>query len=405
MSAPTFDPLADGFFDDPYPQYELLRATNPVHTNERGIVFAFGYDAVRTILIDGTHTSMERERAFPPAASSRSTAPPTFPTAILNRDPPDHTRLRRLLGRAFTPRRMNRLDTWMAGVAEEFLDGIDERWRDGEPVDFIESVAFPFPFRVISELLGMPATADEEVRVWAHRISRASDPLVTREEVTDAVAAYRALCDYIATDVLPWKRANQGDDLFSQLLVGCDDGTISDQELLDHVGLLYVAGHETTAGLIGNGALNLLRHRSQLERLQADPGLLANAVEELNRFDSSVQFAWRYVIEDLDVAGTTIPAGSMVFVNCGGANRDPEHFGPTAAELDIGRVDAKDATSFGAGIHYCVGATLARREATTVLGRFFERFPDVDLAGEPEWGRRMTFRSLEHLPLAAAVPH
>jgi cytochrome P450 len=178
-----------------------------------------------------------------------------------------------------------------------------------------------------------------------------------------------------------------------------EDG-LTTEELLDNVGLLYVAGHETTTGLIGNAVLNLLRHREQLERLRAAPDLLPNAIDELNRFDSPVQFAWRYVTADLDVADATLTRGDMAFVCVGSANRDPSQFGASADRLDIDRANASDLVSFGAGLHYCLGANLARREAGLVVRRLFERFPALDLAGDPVRGRSITFRSLEHLPVS-----
>jgi cytochrome P450 len=227
----------------------------------------------------------------------------------------------------------------------------------------------------------------------------ASDPIVSRTQVARSVAAYEQINAYVRTEVLPWKRAHPGDDLLTQLLAAEADGALAIEEFLDNVALLYVAGHETTTGLIGNGILNLLRHRSELERLQADLRLLPNAIDELNRFDSSVQFAWRYVVDDLNVGEVVLSAGDIAFVCCGSANRDPVRFGADADQLDIGRADAKDLLSYGAGLHFCVGAHLARQEAALVLGRLFERFPDIELAGDPTWGRSMTFRAVEHLPV------
>jgi cytochrome P450 len=158
-----------------------------------------------------------------------------------------------------------------------------------------------------------------------------------------------------------------------------------------------VAGHETTSGLIGNCIFNLLRHRTQLERLQANPGLMANAVAELTRYDSSVQFCWRYIVDDVRVRDHDLHHGDMAFLCTGSANRDPARFGATADHLDITRSNAKEALSFGAGLHYCLGAHLARREAAVVLERLFRRFPGLAVADEPAWGRRLTFRSLEQL--------
>jgi len=397
---PRFDPFADGFFEDPSVQYAILRERNPVHVNDRGIVFCFAYDDVRTVLIETRSTSMERERALPSVAGTKAAAAPTFPLGLLNRDPPDHTRLRRLLARAFTSRGIERLMSSMDRHVDRLLDDLEQQYRTtGEPVDLVNGLAFPFPFRVISELLGMPDTDDGRVRALAHQVTGASDPIVTRDQLATAVSAYHELRDYIATEVVEWKRRHPGDDLFTLLLAAEDEHTLSRDELLDNISLLYVAGHETTTGLIGNGILNLLRHRAQLERLQHDPDLLQNAIEELNRYESSIQFAWRYVVSDLALRDVVLPPGTMAFVCCGSANRDPDHFGACAAQLDITRPDAKDVLSFGAGIHYCLGAPLARREAALVIGKLFGRFPTMEIAGAPVWGRRVTFRSLDQLPV------
>ena len=400
-NGPTFDPLADGYFDDPYPQYALLRARNPVHVNSRGVLFCFAYDDVRRVLIDPRSTSMERERSLPVGNRSRSrSAPPTFPLALINRDPPDHTRLRRLLSKSFTQRKIETLATSMDRHIDGLLADLDGQARDsGEPVDLVAGLAFPLPFRVISEMLGMPDGVDNQVRNWAHDISVASDPIVTSEQVATAVAAYQAINEYVATEVLPWKQKNKSDDLLSHLLSAEEEAKLSRAELLDNVALLYVAGHETTSGLIGNGVLNLLRHRDQMEQLRGRSDALPNAIEELNRYESSVQFAWRYVVDDLALRDFVIPPGTMAFVSCGSANRDRHHFGESADQLDVTRADAKDSLSFGAGMHFCLGAQLARREAALVIGKLVDRFPNMELADDPCWSRRMTFRSLDHLPV------
>jgi cytochrome P450 len=399
-SAPRFDPFEPGFFDDPYAQYARLRERNPIHANDRGVVFCFAYDDVRALLINSRRTSMDRERALPRVAGTKAVAAPTFPLGLINRDPPDHTRIRRLLARTFTARRIDRLMGSMDRQLDDLLSALERRQRaTGAPVDLATELAFPFPFRVISELLGMPDGDDLQVRAWAHAVSGASDPTVSREQLADAIAAYRALAEHLAGEILPWKRRQPGDDLLTQLLVAEADGALSTPELVDNATLLYVAGHETTSGQIGNAILNLLRHRAQLERLQSDPGLLPNAVDELSRYESSVQFAWRYVVDDVELGDVVLPHGTMAFVCCGSANRDPAHFGDGAATLDLERRDASDLLSFGAGIHYCLGAPLARRETALVISRLVARFPDVALAGLPRWSRRSTFRSLDELPV------
>jgi cytochrome P450 len=399
-TAPRFDPFEPGFFDDPYPQYARLREHNPIHANDRGIVFCFAYDDVRALLIDSRRTSMDREVAVPRVAGTRAVAAPTFPLGLINRDAPDHTRLRRLLARTFSTRRIDRLMVSMERQLDELLAALEHRQRTtAEPVDLAADLAFPFPFRVISELLGMPDGDDLQVRTWAHAVSGASDPAVNRERLGAAIEAYRELSAYLTREVLPWKRRHPADDLLTQLLSAESEGSLSTEELVDNATLLYVAGHETTSGQIGNAILNLLRHRAQLERVLVNPGLLPNAVDELTRYESSVQFAWRYVVDDVELRDVVLPRGTMAFMCCGSANRDPAHFGAGASTLDIDRSDTSELLSFGAGIHYCLGAPLARRETALVISRLFACFPDLDLAGAPRWGRRSTFRSLDELPV------
>jgi cytochrome P450 len=396
-----FDPLVEGFFDDPYPQYAQLREHNPTHSNDRGVMLFFGFDDVRQVLIDPRNTSMDRVRALSMVEGvGKVSPPPTFPLSLINRDSPDHNRLRRLMSQSFTARRIESLVGWMAQKADELLDDLEKRAQEGDGVvDLIEHVAFPFPFSVISEMIGMPDGDDAQVRTWAHEISIASDPMVPREQVLQAVATYRTMCEYFTAEVLPWKQDHLGDDLLSHLLAAEADGSISHDELLDNVALLYVAGHETTSGLIGNGILNLLRHPAQLELLRADPSLLVNAVEELNRYEGSIQFAWRYVIDELAVGDVVLQPGDMAFVCCGSANRDPAHFGPTAEAFDITRADAGDGLSFGAGLHFCLGAHLARREVALVIEKVLEHFPRLAQAGDVTWSRGMTFRQLVELPV------
>jgi cytochrome P450 len=201
-------------------------------------------------------------------------------------------------------------------------------------------------------------------------------------------------------EVLAWKREHPGDDVLSALLAAEDEGDrLSEEELLDQVILLYIAGHETTVNLIGNATLALLGHPDQLARLRSDPTLDGGAVEELLRYDSPVQFSRRITLEDLDVDGTTVPAGSFVLTCLGSANRDPARWGPTADDLDVTRPDAGQHMSFGNGIHHCLGSSLARVEAQVAMGRLVRRFPGFELAGEPVRNGRVVLRGLESLPV------
>lgn len=397
-----FNPLQDGYFENPYAHYAELREHDPVHQSLAGLPICFAYDDIRQVLIDGT-TSMNIATVKSingdlPGADN----PPMFPKAVISIDAPDHTRIRRLMmSRSFTPRKVHAFSDWITAEVDQLLDNMERQWAEShEPIDLIANFAFPLPFKVISDIIGMPTHDHQQVRDWAQAISSGTDPASGPEKLAAAHAAYVALSDYVARDVLPWKRADPADDLLSGLLVASDDGELSEQELLDQVSLLYVAGHETTVSLIGNSILNLLRYRPQLELLQSTPDLLTNAIEELNRFDSAIQFNWRYTLSDLTVGGAVIPPGQMILLCLGSANRDSTHFGDDADELDLTRSNASEAMSFGAGAHFCLGNALARKEAAIAIGRFFERFPKAELTGQPVWNSQITFRGLSRLDVA-----
>jgi cytochrome P450 len=397
-----FNPLQDGYFDDPYSHYAELREHDPVHQSLAGLPICFAYNDIRQVLIDGT-TSMNVATVRSingnlPGADN----PPMFPKAVISIDAPDHTRIRRLMmSRSFTPRKVHAFSDWITSEVEQLLDNMERKWADShEPIDLIANFAFPLPFKVISDIIGMPTHDHQQVRDWAQAISAGTDPASGPEKIAAAHAAYVALSEYVSRDVLPWKRTNPTDDLLSGLLVASDNGELSEEELLDQVSLLYVAGHETTVSLIGNSILNLLRHRPQLELLQNTPDLLTNAIEELNRYDSAIQFNWRYTLSDLPVGDTVIPPGQMILLCLGSANRDSTHFGADADELDLTRSNASEAMSFGAGAHFCLGNALARKEAAIAIGRFFERFPKAEFTGQPVWNSQITFRGLSRLDVA-----
>jgi cytochrome P450 len=384
MSGPAFDPQAAGFYEDPYAQYARLREHDPVHLTPAGVPMCFAYDDIRQVLLDQS-TSMVPE----PARS----------LALLGRDPPDHTRVRRLMSKAFTPRRIDRLSTWIEGEVDRLLSEIATRSRDGEPVDLVDDFAFPLPFSVISEILGMPEGDDQQVRAWAHDVASATDPImVSQENLARSAAAMKGITDYVTDEVLPWKREHLAEDLLSELLAAFDEGAlVSQAELLDQVTLLYMAGHETTVGLIGNSIFNLLQHRAQLERIVDDPALVPNAIEELSRYDSPIQFTWRITVDELTIRDVTVPPRTTTFLCVGSANRDPEHFGEDASTLDVTRPNAAEALSFGGGVHFCLGASLARRETTLAVSELFRRFPKLELVEDPRWQHRITFRSVDHL--------
>jgi cytochrome P450 len=395
LSTTTFDPLAPGFFDDPYSHYAAMRVGEPVHRSPLGVM-CFAYDDVWELL---RHQGTTMSLANLPSGEERTGVSDLFPRGVLNLDPPEHTRVRRVMSKVFTRRKIQQLSDSIEREVRAILDSLEEGTRrTGEPIDLVPELAFRLPFQVISDILGMPEAATDQIHEWAGAVTRAS-VAPAPGAFAEGVAAYRAICGFVVDDVLPWKRERPTDDLLSILLAAESEGELTHQELLDQVTLLYVAGHETTSGLIGNGILNLLRHRDQLERLQADPSLIDNAVEELNRFDSAIQFTWRYPTEDLVVGGELVRPGEMVMLGLGSANRDATHFGDDADALDLTRNSARESVSFGAGAHFCLGAPLARREAALAIGTLVRRFPDLELAGDAVWNPRLVFRALDHLPV------
>ena len=399
----VLNPFEPGFFDNPYAQYEALRERNAVHQSPFGPWTVLGYDDVLHILRDPELSVEEgnanldlRNPVFEDLLGDR---PQRGQRGILNIDPPDHTRLRRLVSKAFTPNMVRSLRPRV----QELVDALLAEMADAGEADLIRDLAFPLPFAVISELLGMPDSDRAQLRDWSHTMTATLDPIVTVEQVRAAIEASDHMLEHILA-AIAWKRDNPADDLLTALIAAEDDGdALSEEELLDQIVLLYIAGHETTVNLIGNGTYALLRNRAQLERWQADPGLDTNAVEELLRFDSPVQFSRRIAVADIEVAGHAIGAGSFLMTCLGSANRDEAHWGTDAAELDLTRAGAAQHVSFGSGVHHCLGATLARVEGQVAIGSLIRRFPRLELATDtPDWNGRIILRGLDSLPLSLA---
>jgi cytochrome P450 len=399
------DPFAPGFYEDPYAQYATLREHDPVHHSPLGPWIVTRWDDVHTLLRK-PGTSVEERNIEGPSRRQRIAdlvdgRQARESRAILNIDPPDHTRLRKLVSKAFTPRAVEAIRDRAGELVDEILD--DLAHRDG-PVDLIAELAFPLPFTVISELLGMPEGDRAQLRTWSHTITQVLDPLLAMQHPEEIFEASDRMFGVVA-DAIAWKRGrlDTDDDLMTALIHAEDDGNVlSDQELVENIVLLYLAGHETTVNLIGNGVRALLDHRDQLDRLVADPGLDANATEELLRYDSPVQFSRRIALEPIDLAGRTVQPGEFVMTCLGAANRDPAKFGPDADRLDLGRADAREHVSFGSGVHHCLGAALARLEGQEAIGRLVRRFPGIELAGDPQHNGRIVLRGLDELPVALA---
>jgi cytochrome P450 len=399
---PAFNPFVPGFAADPYPQFAELSTGNPVQRTPLGLWALFGYDDAVRLLRDpslsvedrsvvGRNPRAEVREQILGDRTQRGTR------QILNLDPPDHTRLRKLVQQVFTPRMVEQLAPRVQAMVDDVLDKVAAR---GDGMDVIADLAFPLPFRVISAMLGMPASEEAQLRDWAHTLTLSLEPLLALQHQEEIVDASDHIIEHVL-DAIEWKRAHPADDLLSALIAAEDAGDrLSPDELLDQVILLYIAGHETTVNLIGNGTAALLTHRSQLERWRDDPTLDANAVDELLRYDCPVQFSRRITTSELEVGGATIERGVFVLTCLAAANRDAAKWGPTAQDLDVTRPGAAQHLAFGSGIHHCLGASLARLEGRIAMGTLIRRFPGLELATDTlAWNGRLVLRGLDSLPV------
>jgi cytochrome P450 len=316
---------------------------------------------------------------------------------ILNLDPPDHTRLRRLVQQVFTPRMVEQLAPRVQAMVDEMLDAAVAR---GGELDVIADLAFPLPFRVITEMLGMPVSEEARMRELAHTLTLGLEPLLALQHLKEIADASDEVVEQVL-ETIEWKRTHPADDLLTALLAAEADGDrLSPEELLDQVILLYIAGHETTVNLIGNGTYALLRHRAQLERWRDDPSLDTNAVDELLRYDAPVQFSRRVTTAELEFGGQTIEAGVFVLTCLASANRDPAKWGDDGQTLDLARPGAAQHLAFGSGIHHCLGASLARLEGRVAMGTLIRRFPNLEMTTDaPAWNGRLVLRGLDTLPV------
>ncbi len=395
----VFNPFAPGFADDPYPHYEQLRAAAPVHEHPLGFWMLSHYEDVTALLRSGN--SVEESNAGPSPiremyeAAAGGGGRRSDGLSMLDQDPPDHTRLRRLVSQAFTPRSIAALEPRVTELVDEALQRIAAQGS----VDLIEELAYPLPFTVISEMLGMPSTDHARLRELAGMLVRSLEP-VTDPELIAAIAEADSELTARTAEAIAAKRREPGDDLMTALISAEDEGDVlGDDELVAQVVVLYVAGHETTVNLIANGVLALLRNSEQCELLRSHPDLDSNAVEELLRYDSPVQLSRRITLAPYPVRGHEIPAGAFVLASLASANRDDGFWGPDAGSLRLDRPNARQHVSFGGGPHHCLGAALARLEGQIAIGRLVRRFPDLALDGAVRWNGRLNLRGPVALPV------
>ncbi|MFF2367411.1 cytochrome P450 [Streptomyces sp. NPDC058122] len=388
----SVDPV--GLARDPYGVYAQLRQAGPVHriTGTDGLPawLVTRYDDVREALTD-PRLSLDKRNAVPGGYRGMA-LPPALDANLLNMDPPDHTRIRRLVTRAFTPRRIERLREPIRRTADQLLDAV----AAAERVDLIASYAAPLPITVICDLLGIGPTDRLDFRSWTDALV-APDP--TRPSLAEE--AVGSMVSFL-TRLIADKRTAPTDDLLSALIaVRDEEDRLSEDELMSLAFLILFAGYENTVHLIGNAVLTLLRHPDQLAGLRADPTRMSAAVEELARYDGPMPLAVRrFPTEDVTISGVTVPAGETVLLSLAAAHRDPHRF-TDPDHFDIDR-DATGHLALGHGIHYCLGAPLARVETEIALSALLDRFPDLALdvpPGELRWRPSMRSRGLLGLPV------
>ena len=389
---------------DPYPSYALMRNEARVYRTSFGPYCVNGYAECQAVLRDprlGRGVGIEDAGMdiFGNASSRRGEFFDASQHNMLMADPPDHTRLRRLVSRSFTPRQVERLRPAIHELVDTLLDDLARR---GD-VEFMSEFALPLPMAVIGELVGVPAEDRGALQPKVRAAARGIEPVLTDEEIEAAFAASEELGLYFEALLAERRRAPR-DDLMSALAdASQNDDRLTDEEILSTAILLFAAGFETTTNLLGNGLLALLSHPDQLAEWRAHPEIAPSAVEELLRFDSPVQFNLRAALEPAELAGEPLERGERIVVLQGAANRDPEEF-DNPEDLDLRRTPNMP-LSFGLGVHHCIGAALARLEGEIAFNALLERFGSIELAeDEPQWRPGFTLRGLQSFPLRVA-PH
>jgi cytochrome P450 len=383
------------FLADPYPTYHRLRAEDPVHQSPLGFWVLTRYEDVSAVLRDPRF--IKEPLAALVAARFGAEVPRGVGLSMLDRDPPDHTRLRGLVSKAFTPRVVEGLRPRI----QQIVDGLIARAQAVGSMDVIEEFAYPIPVNVICEMMGVPVKDHERFKGWSLDIARGLDSIwlpPDSEVPRRSVAARHAISGYFR-ELIAERRASPRGDLLSALITAEEAGDkLSEEELLATCILILIAGHETTVNLIGNGVLALLRHPDELHRLRQTPALIASAVEELLRYDGPVQRTARVASDDATIGGRTIRKGDMVMPFIGAADRDPAQFSDPD-RLDLARGDNRH-IAFGWGIHFCLGAPLARVEGQIAIDTLVRRLPRLELATEsPEYRQSLTLRGLKTLPV------
>jgi cytochrome P450 len=390
---------------NPYPTFERLRALGGPHCTPSGVWFALSYDDCAMVTRETVFRAQSPEwnDLARPSWRARPSKVATFET-MLFRDPPDHTRLRRLVGAAFTPRQAERLRASIAHLVDQTLDALADAGADGSPVDLQALLATRLPIAVIGSLVGVPPGDWVSLRPAMSALLKVVEIGISQQEWEEADRGALELRDYFSGLVAD-RRTSPRDDLASTLVAahdataagrGPDDDGLTGDELLQTLTFLFMAGVDTMTNLLTNGTSALLAHPEQAARLRSDPALAPHAVEEVLRYDPPVQFLGRVAAADTHLGGAQLTPGDLVMAMLGAANRDPARF-TAPAVFDIARTGTT-VLSFGGGIHFCLGAPLARIEAGTFFAALLTRFPGLRLAGPPV-RQGLVFRGFSHLPV------
>jgi len=388
---------------NPFPAFARLREEDPVHWSPPMRAWIITrYEDVKRITMNNQEVSADRLTPFFRAMPEREGVQNL--QRYLNhwmvfRDPPDHTRLRRLFTKVFTPRAVESLRPNINAIVAELLDGMEAKAQRGEQVDWIADFAYPLPATVIMDMLGVPREDLQQVKVWSDEIALfIGTSQVAGDKYRRAEKGAIAMADYFR-GIVEARTADPQDDMISRLVMARDEQeTLSPDEVISTCILLLFAGHETTTNLIGNGFYHTMHSRDQWERLTHDPSLIESAVEEWLRYDGPSAALARVVAENLEFGGRTLEKGQRLFAFTNSANRDPEQF-PNPDILDVSR-SPNPHLAFGHGIHFCLGAPLARLEGQIAIRQAVERFPDIALVDiEPEWHDSLILRGIKSLPV------
>ena len=382
-SGVSYNPTSDSVRNYPYDTYDRLREKDPVHRMRM-------LDAWVLTRYEDVDMALRDHRRFLKDDESSDGY-----RSMLYSNPPDHTRLRSLVSKAFTPRSVAELQPRIQRMVEELLDDLEGR----DKFDLIEGFAFPLPVTVIAEMLGVPPQDMDRFKDWSNDISLTIEPSLTDEQIRRVQKASEELFEYFE-GIMEQRRREPQDDMITALMNAEEEGDrLTHEELLATLMLLLVAGNETTRNLIGNGMLALLRNPGQLQKLRDNPEMLDTAINELLRYDSPVQLDGRIVREEVEIDGNLIRPGQRLICAIGAANRDPAVFANPNV-LDIGRAE-KSHIAFGRGIHHCLGAPLAMLEGRVAFSALLDRFPSMNLIAEPEFREQVVLRGVEELWIEA----